>query len=227
MVVRLVALLPRCPAAFALAGFALAVSLGDPAPAAVPYGLSCNASDLCQIDTGTGSANPVGVVLDEFGAGIDGSARAFDGAGTLYVLKAQTVPEVGRVNPTGASAFDRVPIPGFPTGIGNVGMEFDDATGTPLRGHGLPARHTEPDCRHHDAARFHARHVGARGRRSLPDPLAAHHPRHGPVRATRPGVGALLQWRAARATPRLSANRLLAWAAPGEPRRARPHLHER
>ncbi len=95
------------------------------------YGINAaSAGLLFTLDTGTGAATPVGVVLDEFGAGIDASALAFDTAGTLYVMKSQPAPEIYRVNPTDASVFDRVPIPAFPTGVGPVGMEFDDATGT-------------------------------------------------------------------------------------------------
>jgi hypothetical protein len=58
MVVRLGALPPRCPAAFALAGFALAVSAGDPAPAAVLHGVSWDASGLYQIGLGGFAVDP-------------------------------------------------------------------------------------------------------------------------------------------------------------------------
>jgi DNA-binding beta-propeller fold protein YncE len=95
------------------------------------YGINAaNAGLLFTLDTGTGAASTVGVVLDEFGAGIDASALAFDAAGTLYVMKSQPAAEIYRVNPTDASVFDRVPIPAFATGLGPVGMEFDDGTGT-------------------------------------------------------------------------------------------------
>ena len=86
-------------------------------------------SDLFQVDTTTGAATLVGPLVDELGDPIDPSAMAFDDTGTLFVLKAASVPpEIYQVDPSDGTVLDRVPLPGLPLAfIG--GMDFDDSTG--------------------------------------------------------------------------------------------------
>lgn len=97
----------------------------------VLYGVNGNVNgELFTIDTTTGAASLIGPVEDEFGDPVDSSALAFDSAGTLYVLKTGTAPELYRVDPSDASVLETVPIPGFPPGITVAGMEFDDASGS-------------------------------------------------------------------------------------------------
>jgi len=86
-------------------------------------------SELFRIDTLTGAATLVGPVVDEFGGRINASALAFDAAGTLFVLKAESVPpEIYRVSPVDGTVFDRVPLPGLGFSI-DGGMDFDDSNG--------------------------------------------------------------------------------------------------
>ena len=90
---------------------------------------SVGGGELFTLDTGTGTASIVGIILDELGFPIDTSALAFDPIGNLYVIKSFPAPEIYRVNPVDASVFDRVPIPALTSPVGPVGLEFDDSTG--------------------------------------------------------------------------------------------------
>lgn len=97
----------------------------------VLYGVNGDATgELFTIDTTTGAASLIGSVEDEVGNFIDASALAFNAAGTLYVLKTVTAPELYRVDPSDASVLEMVPIPGFPPGLTVGGMEFDDVSGS-------------------------------------------------------------------------------------------------
>ncbi len=86
-------------------------------------------SELFQIDTTTGAATIVGTLEDEFGDPIDPSAMAFDDVGTLFVLKAASVPpEIYQVDPVDGTVLARVPLPGLPLAF-HGGMDFEDTTG--------------------------------------------------------------------------------------------------